>query len=428
MENGKTLPGGVRIYSYRFVVLAAYLIVTVMIQLLWATFFSVTTSAWKFYGFTDAAAGENAISLLSIIFMVGMIVLSIPSLAVFEKWGFKKSVGFGALLMGVFGLVRGFFGDSYAVVVAATVGFSVAQPFILNAPGLVAGKWFPENERATANGIGLLANYLGMAIGLLVTPVILDGGATIKDILLIYGVAAAVAAVLFLIFAKEAPPTPPCSEEEAFRSSFGEGVKTALKKKDFLFSILMLFCLLGVFNTFFTMIEPLLASMTGGTLDSTAAGIVGVVILFTGIVGSFAVSMISDKDKLQRRLPYMIACNVIGLIGFVLFLLLGDYTGMLIAGVLYGLFTVGSAPVILTFAAEAAYPTSEGTSEGLLMFAGNVGGVLFLGLASLFAGNHRGIMIALSVAGALSVGLMLLSRETKLSNRKNMKKETTKTV
>ncbi|MCK9350624.1 MAG: hypothetical protein M0P44_05315, partial [Clostridiales bacterium] len=129
--------------------------------------------------------------------------------------------------------------------------------------------------------------------------------------------------------------------------------------------------------------------------------------------GSFVVSMFSDKDKRQRRLPYMIAANVVGVIGMVLFILLSDYTGMIIAAVVYGFFTIGSAPVVLTYAAEAAYPTSEGTSEGLLMFAGNVGGVVLLGLASILGGNHLGVMIGMAAVSVFSVFLMFLCKEDK---------------
>ena len=403
-----------RVYSYRWVVLAVYLLITAAIQLLWATFFSVTTDAWKFYGFTDAARGEGAISLLSIIFMAGMIVLSIPSMAAFEKWGFKKAVGFGAVLMGVCGVLRGVFGASYPAVVAMTVGFSVAQPFILNAPGLVAGKWFPENERATANGAGLLANYLGMAAGLLLTPILLSGGMGIRGILTVYGIASAAAALLFVLLAREQPPTPPCSAQEAARADFREGFRTAVKKRNFLACVLIFFCLLGVFNTFFTMIEPLIGSMTGGAVGATGAGVVGVVILAAGIAGSLVISMLSDRDRLRRRLPYLIGANVVGLAGLLLFILLGNFAGMIAAGALYGFFTIGSAPVLLTFAAEEAYPTSEGTSEGLLMFAGNVGGVILLGLASLLSGRHLVIMICMSCISALCVVRMLFIRETKL--------------
>lgn len=412
-KNGE-LQTGIKVYSYRWVVLAVYLMITAIIQLMWATFFSVTTAAWQYYGFTDVAKGENAISLLSIIFMAGMILLSIPSLAAFEKWGFKKAVGFGALLTGICGLARGFFGESYTMVLLLTFGFAVAQPFILNAPGLVAGKWFPERERATANGVGLLASYLGIAAGLLITPLLLESGISIKGILNVYGIAAGISALLFLILAREKPPTPPCTEEEAMRVDFREGIRTAFKKKNFLLSVAMFFCLLGVFNTFFTMIEPLINSMTAGMVSATEAGIVGVTILFTGIMGSFVISMFSDKDRRHRRLPYMIVCNIAGLVGIVMFILLDGFSGMLTSAVLYGFFTVGSAPVVLTFAAEAAYPTSEGTSEGLLMFSGNVSGVLFLGVASLLGGNHMAIMVGIAAVSAVPILLMLVSKEEKL--------------
>lgn len=403
-----------KLYGYRYVVLGTYLLITAMIQLLWATFFSITTEAWHFYGFRNAAEGENAISMLSIIFMAGMIILSIPSMAAFEKWGFKKAVGFGAGLMGLCGLARGIFGSNFTVVIAMTVGFAIAQPFILNAPGLVAGKWFPENERATANSVGLLANYLGMGIGLLLTPLLLEGGMEIPTILLVYGVAAAAAALIFLLFAKEKPPTPPCAEEDADRADFKEGFRIAMRRKNFLISVVIFFCLLGVFNTFFTMIEPIISSMTGGAVDSTGAGIVGVAILLAGIVGSLVIATFSDKDKRHRRLPYMIVCNIIGILGLVLFMVLNGFPGMLAAGFLYGFFTIGSAPVVLTFAAEAAYPASEGTSEGFLMFAGNVGGVVFLGLSALFGANHYSIMIFMAAVSALCVALMALAKESKL--------------
>lgn len=407
-----------KVYSYRWVVLAVYMLNTAIIQLLWATFFSVTTDAWKYYGFTDAVKGENAISLLSIIFMVGMIVLSVPALAAFEKFGFKRAVGFGVALAGVCGLIRGIFGDSYTMVLVITFGFAIAQPFILNAPGLVAGKWFPEKERATANGVGLLANFLGIAAGLMISPMLLESGMSIKGMLMVYGVIAFLSAVLFLVFAREKPPTPPCTDDEALRVDFKEGLKTAFKRKDFLLSVAMFFCMLGVFNTFFTMIEPIISSMTKGTVDSTQAGIIGVIVLVTGVLGSFVLSVISDKDKLHRRLPYMIVVNIIGTSGLILFMVFAGFKGMVIAALIYGFFVVGSAPLILTFAAEAAYPTSEGTSEGLLMFSGNVAGVIMLGAASFLGGNHMVLMAGLAAVSVISIVLMFMSKEIKLQNKK----------
>lgn len=403
-----------KVYGYRWVVLAVYGLATAVIQLMWTTFFSITTTSWKHYGFADAASGESAISLLSIIFMVGMIVLSIPSLAAFEKFGFKKSVGFGIGLTGICALLRGFFGDSYTMVLIATIGFAIAQPFLLNSPGLVAGKWFPERERATANGIGLLCSYIGMCVGLLLTPILLDGGMSIKNMLMLYGVVGAISALLFFMLVKEKPKTAPCPAGLEVRSDFKVGIKSVLKKRNFILSVLIFFCMMGIFNTFFTMIEPILRKLSNGTVDATKSGTIGVVILGIGIISSFIISMISDKDKLHRRRPYMIICNIFGAIGFGLFMFMNGFGGMILAAALYGFFVVGTAPLILTFAAESAYPTSEGTSEGLLMFAGNVAGVVFLGGAALFRGNHLMLMTTLTIITVIYVVLMFVTKEQKL--------------
>lgn len=406
-----------RVYSYRWVVLAVYGLATVVIQLMWTTFFSITTEAWQFYGFADAQAGESAISLLSVIFMVGMIVLSVPVMAIFERAGFRKSVGFGVVLTGICSLLRGIFGDSYAAVVATTVGFAVAQPFILNAPGLVAGKWFPENERATANSVGMLCNYVGMCVGLLLTPLLLDGGMGIRAMLLTYGVIGVVTAVLFVALVREKPPTPPCSEEDAVRDNFRDGIRSAMKRRNFVLILVVFFFLLGIFNIFFTMIEPILKTCSGNAVNATQVGVAGVVILAAGIIGSLVISMISDRDRKRRRLPYAIASNVIGAIGLALFIVTKSFGAILVAAVLYGVFTVGSAPLLMTFAAEETYPTSEGTSEGLMMFAGNVAGAVFIGGAGLFGGNYRLMMIVLVAITVACMVPMLIAKESKLSEK-----------
>ena len=91
---------------------------------------------------------------------------------------------------------------------------------------------------------------------------------------------------------------------------------------------------------------------------------------------------------------------------------------MAVAAALYGFFIVGGAPLTLTFAAESCYPTSEGTSEGLLMFAGNVAGVIFLGASSLFGTNHHMLMAALIAVTIIYIILMFFAKEVKLAKQK----------
>ena len=400
-----------RAYGYRWVVLAVYGLATAIIQLMWATFFAIPEQSVLFYN----VAGTGEIDTLSVIFMVGMIVLSFPVMAAFEKFGFKKAVGFGVVVTAICGIVRAAVGASYIGAVIATIGFAVAQPFILNSPGIVAGKWFPENERATANSIGLLCSYVGMAIGLLLTPVLMDAGMDLGKILWAYGIAAVVVAVLFVIFIKDAPPTPPCAEEAAVRVSFKEGMKGCMTKKNFVLGMVGFLIVYGIFNTFFTKIGGLMQTLSEGAVSETQSGVLGVVILIAGIIGSLVQGMVSDKDKKQRRLMYAVIANVIGLIGMALFLVFKTYGAMMVASIVYGFFTIGSAPLMLTFAAETSYPTSEGTSEGMMMWSGNISGALFVLGAELFGTNMKALMITMVALTIVALIPLLIAKERKAS-------------
>ena len=391
-----------KLYSYRWVVITVYALAVAMIQIMWATFFSITTEAGTFYGFTDAASGAEAMSLLSVIVMVGTIVLSVPSMALFEKIGFKWSVSFGVIIVAIAGLVRGFVGASYITVVICTIGFAIGQPFILNSIGMVAGKWFPVNERATANSIGMLANYIGIAIALILSPVILSTGVGISGVLKFYGIFSAVIAVLFVVLAKEQPPTPPCSEEDSKRENFVQGLKIAIRKKNFILVLIYYLFAFGIFTLFFTMIDPVLNTLSNGQVDPTHTGLIGVIILVAGVVGSPVFGAISDRDPQHRRLRYAIVGIIIATFGFAIFLIAKSYMVMVIASLIYGALGMGATPLLMTFAAEETYPVSEGTSEGMMMFFGNIGGALLTLSVGLFNGNYRLLMLVCVIMTFLS--------------------------
>ena len=121
-------PAGVRLYRYRWVVLGAFALLNAVVQANWITFAPVTDDAAAFYGVSDLRIG-----LLSMVFMVVFVVVSIPASYVIDTYGLRVGVGIGALLTGGFALTRGLFGDSYGWVFASQVGLAVGQPFVMNA-------------------------------------------------------------------------------------------------------------------------------------------------------------------------------------------------------------------------------------------------------------------------------------------------------
>ena len=128
----------------------------------------------------------------------------------------------------------------------STIGIAIAQPFLLNAWTTVPAKWFPAEARATAVGLVTLANLVGTALGMVLTPVLIET-MPISTVQLIYGGITAFSSVLFLLLAREKPATPPCAPGEETRALMLDGLKHALKVKPFWLYLVVSFIGLGYF-------------------------------------------------------------------------------------------------------------------------------------------------------------------------------------
>jgi cyanate permease len=376
-------------------VLLAFMAVIFVNQVLWITFASITGPAAAFYGVSDLAIG-----LLSLSFMVVYIFVSIPASWVIDTYGFRVGVGIGAVLTGVFGLMRGLLADSYTTVLIAQIGIAVAQPFLLNAITKVAARWFPLQERATAAGLGTLSMYAGQVAALALTPFLILG-IGIPETLLIYGVLAAGGAAVFLIFAREHPPTPPSAEGDDARALVFDGIKLALRQRDFLLTMAIFFIGLGVFNGVVTWIEDIVRPR-GFTV--TQAGLVGALMVGGGVLGALILPALSDRYR--RRVPFIVlavAASIVGLIGITFAM----RYGVLLAGAaIMGFFLLAAGPIGFQYGAEVAYPAPEGTTTGLLLLVGQVSGILFILAMDQFKQPVTGSMTASLV---VLIGLMIVA-------------------
>src|ERR1035437_5322519 len=159
--------GAYRVYGYRWVVLAVFMLVNLAIQMLWISYAPITSLASKYYGVSSLAIG-----ILAMTFMIAFIPLSLPAAWVIDTRGFRLAVGFGVVLMAVFGVARGLAGANYTLVLLSTIGIAIAQPFLLDAWTKVPANWFAQGERATAVGLVTLASMLGIAVGMVLTPIL----------------------------------------------------------------------------------------------------------------------------------------------------------------------------------------------------------------------------------------------------------------
>jgi FLVCR family MFS transporter 7 len=386
------------------VVLAAYVIITAVIEIQWLTFAPIAREARVFYG-----VSALRIDLLSMVFMGVFLVACIPASWVIDTWGIRPGVGLGAVMTGCFALVKGFFPDQYIIVLAAQTGLAVAQPFILNAVTKVAYQWFPVNERAIAVGLGTLAQFLGIIIVMVATPSMVsrhsDGTFDISRMLMTYGWVTLAGTLVFLLLFREKPPTAPQAEDQVSLSVF-KGLGHILRQKDMRLVFPLFFIGLGIFNAVSTCIDQICQAKG---LSTEQTGLVGGIMLIAGLIGAVVLPLFSDMMRKRKAFIVLAMAGMTpGLVGLTLF---HDYKALLLSSFIMGFFLLGAgAPVGFQYSAEVTRPAPESTAQGLILLIGQFSGILFILMMN--ALSVRTSMMLFIVLGLVNIVLSLFLNES----------------
>lgn len=389
-------------YSYRWIVLGVFMLVVAINQLSWITFAAITGDSVRFYGVSDLAIG-----MLSMSFMIVYILVSFPASWLIDTYGIRAAVGLGAVLTAAFGLLRGFAGANYTLVLIAQIGIAIGQPLILNAVTTVAARWFPPSERATASGLGSLAIYLGIIAGLALTP-LLARGSGIPGMLTFYGLVACASAALFFFAARERPPSPPCPPEMEARSLVIDGLRDTLRNRGFLLLMVIFFVGLGAFNAVTTWIEDILKPRGFTSAD---AGFAGALMIFGGILGAVILPALSDRTR--RRVPFILLAILGATLGLAGVTFAGTFRMLLASSFVLGFFLLSAGPIGFQYGAEITYPAPEGTSNGLLLLMGQISGILFIFAMDAFKGPTGAMTPSLVVLLILLLGCALVAARLK---------------
>ena len=383
-----------KVYSYRWVVLLAFMGIIAVNQLLWITFAPITSKAVEYYKVSELGVG-----LLSLIFLIVYIFVSFPASWAIDTYGIRIGVGIGAALTGIFGLMRGLVASNYQLVLIAQIGIAIGQPFILNAVTTVAARWFPREERATATGLGSLAIYLGILVGLALTPYLAIRSG-ISGVLISYGILSILATLMFFLFIRERPPSPPCPPDQEGRSLALDGLSKMIRQRDFILLLVIFFVGLGAFNAITTWIEEVLNPRD---FTITQAGNAGGAMIFGGILGALVLPLLSDRYS--RRVPFLISAVLGATVGLVGVTYAGTYPLLLISSFIFGFFLLSAGPIGFQYGAEITYPAPEGTSNGLLLLMGQISGIIFiLGMDAFKAPDTGSMTLPLLVL----IGLMII--------------------
>jgi len=352
--------------KYRFIQLFVFFLITMQTQIIWISFGANITLASLYY-----SVNEAYIVFLGASFMIFYIPINFFATKSLDQFGLKKGAGIGVYLTSIGGLVRALAGTNYWICLIGQIIAAIGQPFILNCWTKLATNWFLEQEKTLATGIGSIAQFIGVIIGM-IFPMKSIG---VLITMWIYAILGLGILIIFQILAKEKPKNPP--NEYAIKNikkPIMIGLKEIIfKNKDFQKLFIIIFIGFGVFNAISTEIDLIFNKIKYSGIDS---GVVGALIIFGGMVGAAVISSLSDKYR-KRKIFLILAYSICTPI-ILLLAILRDVSVIYLFCFILGFMMVSCLPVGLIYAAEITYPNPEETSAGILIVSGQISGILFL--------------------------------------------------
>ena len=338
--------------------LLVFTLVSAVTQLLWLNFAPLVSLVMKRY-----AVSEGQASLLILVFPLIYIFLSLHAGSLIDRYGFRRVVGYGAAVTALFAAVR-IYDASFWALLAGQVGIAVAQPYVTNGISKLVSEWFDESQGAIATGVGTIGLFVGMAAGLAWTPALV-AQTSLRTAMVIFAAIAAGSALVFVLVAKDAPA--PLAAETEPPKKVGE----LLRQRDLVLVFVLAFLGLGFFNGLTTWLEVILKP---NGIDAEQAGLVGGALIVGGVIGSAVIPAISDA--VRRRQPFVTACTCVAA-AIVVPLCSGKvFSTLLVLGAALGFCFLPAYALLLEMCSELSGRASAGYATGLLMLAGNTGGVV----------------------------------------------------
>ena len=378
-------------------VLGAYIGLVASSHVLWISFASVTADASRVFH-----TSELSIGLLVSVGPLCSAVFSIPAGLLPDRVGYRVPLLAAGAATVVFAFARALVG-SFPLLLLLTIALLIPQPFLINAVADLVNRHFSEHETATATGLGTMAIFLGITIGVAVTPALV-AAAGIRGSQVVYAVIAAAALAVFWLVAPHHVPDRLIEPEEL---AVRRALSRVLRSRTMWKLSALLFCGFGFYLGMTTWLEEILKPHGIGT---SVAGLVAGTITIGGVVGSVAIGAASDR--IRRRKPFLVAAGIVAVPSLWLLGHLSSPAALMITAFVLGFFLLAALPVSIAVVSEDSSlgPQVASTGVGVILMAGNLGGAAVVGVMALMddvQGNFSGAVTLTCVLAAIASGIAL---------------------
>ncbi|WP_314591539.1 MFS transporter [Paenibacillus terrigena] len=393
---------GVSALTNRWTVLLSFTLLAGISQMLWLNFAPLITTLEERYH-----VSEESMNLLLMVFPLVYVLLSVHAGIVIDRRGYRFGVGIGGLLMAIFACVR-IFDQQFIFLVIGHVGIAIGQPYVMNGITKLVADWFPRDRQAMATGLGTVGMFAGMALALATTPILVT--ATNLQVTMIIFAGLTVLATLF--FWLVAYPNPQGNQQQAEPSVRWRELLPLLRNRQLFLICIIAFFALGFFNGITSWLEPILKPYG---VNAEQAGLVGGMLIIFGMLGAAIIPAISDRYR--RRKPFLILCCTVALLLTYPLCTTGNMGALLLFSGLFGFMFLPGYALLLSMTEEIAGEKHAGEATGLMMLAGNLGGVLVIAAMQWVKGDSESWLSAVYLMIAILLICTVLAWNMKEGRR-----------
>ncbi|KAK7495693.1 hypothetical protein BaRGS_00013140 [Batillaria attramentaria] len=417
-----------KVYTHRWYILILFSLIAATQSGVWNTFGPISATSEDAFGWHD-----STIALLSNWGPISYLIVGVLFSWMMDVKGLRISCLITAFLIALGTALRCITMDPPAVTWLMHVGQmlnGLAGPVAMAGPVVVSSVWFPPEQRTTATAIGNVFAAAGNAVSFVLGPALVpdvpsnktntstfdfggkmpfamddsvDGwpeehlwtlqanhstdadriGKERNAIRLYMYIEAGWSLALFLavlIYFPKKPPLPPCASAAIQREDFLRGVKNLFSQGQFWVICAVYGISTGVNNCWASVLDVIIKPHH---ISEKEAGWIGFYASCASIVSSLLISRLADH--LKRVMKWMVLLfYIICTAAFLVFTLatvkiIPPSTVLFYTTIIVGMMALSAAiPLMFEMACEVAYPTGEGTANGVLTIVNNLFGLIFL--------------------------------------------------
>ncbi len=391
--------------NYRWVMLALIWLIYAVLGILMTALAVLVTPIEE-----DLNMSNSQMGLVLGAFQLFFIGFSIVAGNLLDRWGIRKSLLAGVLIITLSACLR-YFANGFGTLFPIVALIGVGGPMVFAGGPKVISQWFDGKERGTATGIYATGMSVGQLTGLSLTNSTLMPwfNNSWRFTFVFYGVVAFVIALLWWFLARDAKQTT----ATATKMGVIKTMVNIIKIRNVQLVLMIGFLITAVFHGYFQWLPKILQN---GGMTPASAGFAASVYVFVGIPATiffphFVPRLFRGRALTLASLVFGIAlCGLIGTSGLL------QYISLIILGIAGAMFL----PIILLILMDSSGipPEYLGSANGVFICIAQIGGFLApytMGILADATGDFTvGIFVLAGlnlVAIPIALGLRTLTKE-----------------